>query len=169
MENAIKSDKSKHLWDQYRLNSINTKGIGMEQGKSAQSKSPHLHMGFAERRKYPRFECELPIDCITSESEIHVGIAANISTGGMSICLHDRIKVGTPLRIQLVFAHDFQLKTIGANAIVVWSNVVHHVFWGRYRYGLRLIGMSERAFPDFKGLLGLLAREFRQKNAFPSS
>jgi len=169
MENAINSDKSKHLWDQYRLNSINTKVIRMEQGKYAQLKSPRLNMGFAERRKYPRFECELPIDCITSESEIHVGIAANISQGGISICLHDRIKVGTPLRIQLVFAQDFQLKTIGANAIVVWSSVVHHDFWGRYRYGLRLIGMSERVFPDFRGLLGLLARKFHQKRLFPSS
>lgn len=169
MENAIKSDKSKHLWDQYRLNSINTKVIRMEQGKFAQSKLPRLNMGFADRRKYPRFACELPIDCITSESEIHVGIAANISQGGISICLHDRIKVGTPLRIQLVFAQDFQLKTIGANAIVVWSSVMHHDFWGKYRYGLRLIGMSERVFPDFRGLLGLLAREFHQKRLFPSS
>lgn len=169
MENAIKSDKSKHLWDQYRLNSINTRVIRMEQGKFAQSKSPRLNMGFADRRKYPRFVCELPIDCITSESEIHVGIAANISQGGISICLHDRIKVGSPLRIQLVFAQDFQLKTIGANAIVVWSSVVHHAFWGKYRYGLRLIGMSERVFPDFRGLLGLLAREFHQKRLYPSS
>ena len=129
----------------------------MEQARFAQSKPPHLKMGFPERRKYPRLECELPIDCITSESEIHVGIAANISQGGILVYLHDRIRVGTPLRIHLVFAQGFQLKTFGANAVVAWSNVVHHAFWGRYRYGLRLIGISERVFSDFKGLLGQLA------------
>ncbi|UCD70524.1 MAG: PilZ domain-containing protein [Syntrophobacterales bacterium] len=141
----------------------------MEEGKFAQSKPPHPKIGFAERRKYPRFECELPIDCITSESEMHVGIVANISQGGILVCLHDQIKVGTPLRIQLVFAQGFQLKTIGANAVVVWRNIVHHAFWGRYRYGLRLIGISERVFWDFKGLLGQLAREFHLRNVLSSS
>lgn len=129
----------------------------MEQARFAQSKPPYLKMDFPERRKYPRFSCELPIDCITSESEIHVGIAANISQGGILVCLHERIKVGTPLRIHLVFSQGFQLKTFGANAVVVWSNLVHHTLWGRYRYGLRLIGISERVFTDFKGILGQLA------------
>ena len=129
----------------------------MEHARLAQFKPSNLKMEFPERRKHPRFECELPIDCITSESEIHVGIAANISQGGILVCLHDRIKVGTPLRIHLVFAQGFQLKTFGANAVVVWRNVVYHAFWGRYRCGLRLIGISEHVFSDFKGLLGQLA------------
>lgn len=141
----------------------------MQRGNFAYPEPPHLRMGFSERRKYPRFECDFPIDCITTESEIHVGIAANISHGGMLICLHDRIKVGTSLRINLVFDRGFQLKIIGANAVIVWRNIVHHAFLGRYHYGLRLIGMSESVFSDFKGLLGQLAREFRRKNPFPTS
>ena len=134
-----------------------------------QSKPPHPKMRFAERRKSPRFTCEFPTDCITTGSDIHVGIAANISQGGMLICLHDRIKAGTPLRINLVFNQGFQLKIISANAVVVWSNVVHHAFQGRYRYGLRLIEMSDSVFSDFKGLLGQLARESYLKNPFPTS
>lgn len=130
----------------------------MEKGNFAQSKPSYLKMGFVERRKYPRFECELPIDCITTESDIHVGIAANISQSGILVCLHDRVEVGTPLRINLVFNQGFELKIISANAVVVWGNVVHHAFWGRYRYGLRLIGMSDNVFSEFKGLLGQLAR-----------
>ena len=141
----------------------------MEEDKFAELKPPHLKTGFSERRKYPRFYCELPIDCITSESETHVGIAANISQGGILICLHDLIEVGTPLRIHLVFAQGFQLKTIGANAFVVWRNVLHHAYLGRYRYGLRLVGLSDRFLSDYKGLLGQLAREFHLKNIFPSS
>ena len=141
----------------------------MEKVKFSNPKLLPLKMHLLERRKFPRFDCELPIDCITREIEIHVGIAANISQGGILISLHDRITVGTPLRIQLVFVQGFQLKTISANAIVVWSDIVHHAFWGKYRYGLKLIEISEGVFSDFKRLLGLLARELHIKKSFPSS
>lgn len=141
----------------------------MEHGNLARWKPHHPKIGFKERRKYPRFPCKFPIDCITTESDIHVGIAANISPGGLLVCLHDRINVGTPLRINLVFNRGFQLKIISANAAVVWRNVVRHAFRGRYRYGLRLIGMSDSVFSDFKGLLGQFGREFRLKNPFPTS
>ena len=141
----------------------------MEEERFAHPKPLGLRTGFAERRKYPRFHCELPIDCITSNSDIHVGIAANISHSGMLVCLHDRIEVGAPLRINLIFTKGFQLKIVRANAIVVWSKVVQHAFWGRYRYGLRLVGLNDCFFLDFKGLLGQLAREFHLKNLFYTS
>jgi c-di-GMP-binding flagellar brake protein YcgR len=141
----------------------------MEKGNFAQSRPPYPKMSFPERRKSPRFECDFPIDCITTESDIHVGIAANISQGGILICLHDRIKVGTPLRIHLVFNQGFQLKSITANAVVLWRNLGHHAFRGRYRYGLRLIEMSDSVFSDYKVLLGQLAREFHLKNPFPTN
>jgi hypothetical protein len=73
------------------------------------------------------------------------------------------------LRINLIFTRGFQLKIVRANAIVVWTKVAQHVLWGKYRYGLRLVGLSERFLTDFQGLLGQLAREFHLKNLFPSS
>jgi c-di-GMP-binding flagellar brake protein YcgR len=141
----------------------------VEKGNFAQSYLPHPKMGFQERRKYPRFECEFPIDCITTDSHIHVGITANISQGGMLICLHDRIKVWTPLRINLVFNQGFQLKIVSANAVVVWRNIAQHAFLGRYRYGLRLIGMNDNVFSDYEVLLGQIAQEFHLKNPFPTN
>jgi c-di-GMP-binding flagellar brake protein YcgR len=141
----------------------------VEEDRFAHLKPPYLKTSFTERRKYPRFDCELPIECITSGSEIHVGIAANISQGGMLVCLHDRIEVGSPLRINLIFTQAFQLKIIRANAIVVWNKAVQHAFWGRYRYGLRLVGLRDRFFSEFKGLLGQLAREFHIRNLLPIS
>jgi len=141
----------------------------MQEPKLPDLKIPPQKTRLSERRRFPRFDCEFPIDCITRETEMHVGIAANISQEGILICLHDRVTVGTPLRVQLVFAQGFKLKAISANAIVVWSDIVHHVFWGRYRYGLRLIKMSEGVFSDFKRLLGHLASESHSKNSFPFS
>ncbi len=145
------------------------KGSGMEEEGFAHPKPPSLRAGFAERRKYPRYDCELPIDCTTSDSETHVGIAANISQGGVLVRLHDRIELGSSLRINLIFTKGFQLKIVRANAVVVWCKVVRHAFWGRYRYGLRLVELEERFFSDFTGLLGQLARQFHLKNLFPSS
>jgi hypothetical protein len=141
----------------------------MEGDRYEHLKSAGLRTGFAERRRSHRFHCELPIDCITSNSDIHVGFAANISHGGMLVCLHDRIEIGAPLRINLIFTKGFQLKIVRANAVVVWSKAVSHAFWGRYRYGLRLVEMNDPFISDFKGLLGQLAREFTLRSLFPSS
>jgi len=141
----------------------------MEKDRFAHPKLLGLRMGFAERRKHPRFHCDFPIDCITSDSEIHVGIAANVSQAGMMVCLHGRIEVGTPLRINLIFPKGFQLKIVRANAIIVWTKIVRHALWGKYRYGLRLVGLNDRFLSDFEGLLGQLAREFHLRNLFPSS
>jgi len=109
----------------------------MQEPKLPDLKIPPQKTRLSERRRFPRFDCEFPIDCITRETEMHVG--------------------------------SFKLKAISANAIVVWSDIVHHVFWGRYRYGLRLIKMSEGVFSDFKRLLGHLASESHSKNSFPFS
>lgn len=141
----------------------------MEKQGFSHPRPPGIRTGFAERRKNPRYDCELPIDCITSDSETHVGIAANISQGGMLVRLHDRIELGSPLRINLIFIKGFQLKIVRANAVIIWCQVVRHAFWGRYRYGLRLIELEGRFFSDFMGLLGQLARQFHLKNLFPSS
>ncbi len=141
----------------------------MEGDRFAHIKLSGLRTGFAERRRYPRFRCEFPIDCITSNSDIHVGIAANISQRGMLVCLHDRIKVGTTLRINLIFTKGFQLKIVRANAVVMWSKAESHALWGRYRYGLRLAELNDPYISDFKGLLGQLAREFTLNSLFPSS
>ena len=141
----------------------------MEGEGFAHPKQSGLRTGFAERRKYPRYDCELPIDCITTDSEIHVGIAANISQNGMLVRLHDRIELGSPLRINVIFTKGFQLKIVRANAVVVWCKVTRHAFWGRYRYGLRLVELEERFFSDFVGLVGQLARRFHLQNLFPSS
>ncbi len=141
----------------------------MEKEGFSHPRPPGIRTGFAERRKYPRYDCELPIDCITSDSETHVGIAANISQGGMLVRLHDRIELGSRLRINLIFIKGFQLKIVRANAVIIWCHVVRHAFWGRYRYGLRLIELEERFFSDFMSLLGQLARQFHLKNLFPSS
>jgi len=141
----------------------------MEKEEFSHPRPPGIRTGFAERRKYPRYDCELPIDCITTDSEIHVGIAANISHSGMLVRLHDRIELGSPLRINLIFTKGFQLKIVRANAVVVWCKVARHAFWGRYRYGLRLVELERRFFSDFVGLVGQLARQFHLKDLFPSS
>jgi hypothetical protein len=126
----------------------------MEKEGFSHPRPPGIRTGFAERRKYPRYDCELPIDCITS---------------GMLVRLHDRIELGSPLRINVIFTRGFQLKIVRANAVIIWCQVVRHAFWGKYRYGLRLIELEERFFSDFMGLLGQLARQFHLKNLFPSS
>ena len=66
------------------------------------------------------------------------------------------------------------LKNEGHDVLIIGRDgerlkVVQHDLWGRYRYGLRLVGLNDRFLSDFKGLMGQLAREFPLRNLFPSS
>jgi c-di-GMP-binding flagellar brake protein YcgR len=60
-----------------------------------------------ERRKYPRFSIDLPIEYYKIDTPTsHSGRAANISEGGLLIYLPEVAEVGQRLKVRL-FLHRF--------------------------------------------------------------
>lgn len=107
-----------------------------------------------EKRKHPRYSVELPLDYSrVNGKEIHGGIVANASEGGVLVYLPERMEIGAVLRIEILYVKGLELDTIKAIAKVVWSDLASMEGRGEYRYGLQFQYIDEE---DFGRLVTLL-------------
>jgi c-di-GMP-binding flagellar brake protein YcgR len=113
----------------------------MEAGEEA----TELHYGAThpERRKYPRFNVDLPIqynkiDSSTSRN----GRVMNLSEGGMLIQSHERMEIGRHLKSEFSFIRGCEFGTIKTLAEVVWQDIFMTEAWGDYRHGLKFLEVS---------------------------
>ena len=90
-----------------------------------------------EKRRYPRLDIRLPIECDQMKSSItHTG---NISEGGLLIFFPEQMNASQYLRLKLFFSLDSELNAVKALAEVVWMN--NHLSKDRenYPYGVKFI------------------------------
>jgi c-di-GMP-binding flagellar brake protein YcgR len=125
-------------------------GRKREEGKARSKEGIYI----GERRKYPRFRIELPLDYFIKSTERHGGVAANASKSGLLVYLPEPIFVGSLLKIELLFVKGSELNSIEATAKVVWSDLAPKRTDGGYRYGLRFESFQEG---DLRKLRNLLA------------
>jgi c-di-GMP-binding flagellar brake protein YcgR len=107
-----------------------------------------------EKRKYPRFSVELPLDYSrVNGKETLGGMVANASEGGLLVYLPERIEIGASLQIEIFYVRGLELDTVKAVAKVVWCDLAARESWGEHRYGLQFQSIDEK---DFNRLTGLL-------------
>src|SRR4030043_1332878 len=81
----------------------------------AEEKEIKARIGIAnfERRTYPRFNIDLPIEYYqVNSSQSQGGRAGNISEGGLLIYLPENIDMGQQIRIKLFFSSGSELNTV---------------------------------------------------------
>lgn len=73
--------------------------------KEEQRIKSHVGVVNLERRRYPRFSIDLPIEYNLIPSSLsHTGRALNVSEGGVLIYLPQQIELGQHLNLKLFFA-----------------------------------------------------------------
>ena len=120
-------------------------------------------IGNFERRKYPRFSIDLPIEYYRAESSIPAsGQTGDISEGGLLVYLSERVEVGEHLKVRCFFASISELmNTIETLAEVVWvilENLEANGLPGNYRCGLRFIDVNPMDMEKLKVFLKSLAQ-----------
>jgi len=128
----------------------------MNKNNQKNQSTSHTKMGVLaiEKRKYPRFSVELPLDYTQVDGkDIYGGIVANASEGGLLVYLPERIEIGTLLKIEIFYVRGLELDTIKAVAKIVWSDLAARESWGEHRYGLQFLNIEEN---DFNRLMNLL-------------
>jgi c-di-GMP-binding flagellar brake protein YcgR len=111
-----------------------------------------------ERRKYPRFNVDLPIEyCFIDSSTEQSGRAMNVSEGGLLVYLPDQVEIGQHLRLQLFFPSGSSLNTIEMRAEVAWSDIHLGKDWGDYRCGLRFIEITPDDLNKLRKFIGSLS------------
>ncbi len=114
-------------------------------------------MGFhqaQERRKYPRFRIDLPLEYrVLNAPQAHGGLVINASESGLLVHSTKDIPIGTKLNIAVLFPQGFKLADFEVFAEIVWKDNV----WGenreRYQLGLRFIRILEEEHQKLKQVL----------------
>ncbi len=130
-----------------------TTAVRRKRGESkSQSKEGVL---VVERRRCPRISVELPLDYTLADSkeESHGGLVADISEGGLLVYLPEAIKVGTLLKIEVLFVKGSELNSFKAIVKVVWTDLAAKEVSGENRYGLEFQSFIEGDLDKLKRLL----------------
>ncbi len=106
-------------------------------------KTPEAHYGIVnfEKRKYPRFNIDLPIEYSRTSISIQEGRAANIGKGGLMLYLSERLELGQQLSLKLFFPSGTGLATVQAIVQVVWADI-HLPGTGDIRTGVSFTEIS---------------------------
>jgi len=115
---------------------------------------PRIGIANIERRKYPRFSIDLPIEYHPINFPTsHIGRALNASEGGLLVYLPEKMKVGQHLALKLFFHSGSQMNIIEMTGEVIWIDIHLEMNWGDHRTGLKLIDISPENLQRLKDFL----------------
>jgi c-di-GMP-binding flagellar brake protein YcgR len=111
-------------------------------GKIEKESKPHFGTVNFERRKRPRLSVALPVEYWRSDNPTsHQGRTADIGEGWLLLYISEDIEVGQNLRVKLFLDSGPKLKTIEAQALIVWKDFGLRKE-GYYRIGVRFVNIS---------------------------
>jgi c-di-GMP-binding flagellar brake protein YcgR len=106
-----------------------------------------------ERRRYPRFLLNLPLEYSHLDSSIsYSSRTINVSEGGLMICVGERLKAGQHLNLKIFCPCGSTMLTIKTIVEVRWTDEYLGKD-GNYRHGVKFIGMTPEDQQNFKGFL----------------
>jgi len=144
----------------------NSSGKGTWMNRSGKNVPAQKDLLTIEKRKYPRFRVEFPVDCARIDgTENYGGMVGNVSEEGALVHLPERLERGDLLRIEIFFLEDWELSTIKAIAKVIWYDVAAKVDWAEHQHGLQFQSIYREDLSKLKVLLNRLAGLHKNRNA----
>jgi len=95
-----------------------------------------------EKRKYPRYSVDLPMEYARSDSVANHGQALNAGEGGLLVYFPERVEVGQHLSLKLFFSSMSEFNTIETLVEVVWVDVQMVEKREDYRAGVKFVDIS---------------------------
>ena len=119
---------------------------------------PHIGVLNLEKRKYPRFKVDLPVEYYPAESSsTHAARVLNASEGGLLLYLSEAAEIGQRLRLRLSFYLGSEWTTFETTAEVTWMDIHLGKDWGDYRTGVRFVEISPENLGKLKQFLRSLS------------
>jgi hypothetical protein len=107
-----------------------------------------------ERRRTPRVYLKLPISYSRPSAKDHYGgIVGNASEGGILVHLPDKLDPGEVLKIEILFAKGWELRTVRGDAKIVWSDLAVRKRGKVHRYGLQFHLFNKKNLQKLRILL----------------
>lgn len=108
---------------------------------------------FEERRKYPRYSIELPLEYWQTDDACRGGLVGNVSEAGLLIHSLQDMPVSKELNVRIFFSNGYEFDGIRVVAKIVWKDFYYEQDWKGYKYGLEFVRISE---VDHQKLINLL-------------
>jgi len=119
----------------------------------------------SEKRRFPRSNVDLQVKYSRTNLFFKHGRAANVSEGGLLVCLPEKMDIGHHLVLKLFFPLRSGLNVIETVVRVVWMDVHLRKDWAwDYRFGVRFEDISEADRIVLKNFLS----NVEQKPCYPS-
>jgi hypothetical protein len=107
-----------------------------------------------EKRKYTRYEVDLPIRYSRTNIFFKFGRATNASEGGLLVYLREKMEAGQDLALKLFFPPRSELNSLETSVQVVWTDMHLRKDWAwDYRTGVRFVNISPEDRAKFKNFL----------------
>jgi len=107
-----------------------------------------------ERRRSPRLHLKLPMNYSRKKSgDSYGGILGNVSEGGILVHLPEKLSTGEILKIEILFAKGWELKTVRGIARIIWSDLAIRKGRKVHRYGLQFQVVNKKNLQKLKILL----------------
>ena len=118
---------------------------------------PRFGMVNFERRRYPRFVVDLPIEYWKIRHfKSCPSRCTNVGEGGLLVLLSEQLEIGQNLRLNLFVDAGPELNSIEAVVEVVWKDI--HVGKDKeYRTGVKFLNISAEHMDQLKRFLDSLA------------
>ncbi len=124
-----------------------------------QNAKAHYGILNLEKRKYPRFSVDLPVEYCRVESSIgNEGRALDVSEGGLLIYFPERMEIGQRLNIKLFLSMGSKLNTIEIVSKVAWVEMGIDEDSGEHRTGVKFVEISPDDMTKLKNFLISLSR-----------
>ena len=108
----------------------------------------------SEKRKYPRFSCDLPIKYGKTQLFLKYARAVNASEGGLLLRLPEEMEIGQHIALKLFFPSQSELNTIRASVEVVWMDLHMRKDWSwDYQTGVRFVDICTEDMTFLKNFL----------------
>jgi hypothetical protein len=114
----------------------------------------------SEKRKYPRFDVDLPIKYSRSSFFFKYARAVNASEGGLLLHLPEELGIGQQLALKLFFPSCADSNIIETIVQVVWMDVRLRKDWAwDYQTGVRFVDISPENMAILKTFLADLGQK----------
>jgi hypothetical protein len=113
---------------------------------------------FGEKRKYPRFFSDAPLEYSTAPgSRLRGGYAGNMSEGGLLLYAVDNLNIGTEMEMAVFYPDGYRLANFNVLAQVVWKDCYVSDAWTGYQYGVKFRPVSQEDREKVRQLLSRTA------------
>ena len=114
-----------------------------------------------EKRTYPRFSVDLPVEYTRKDLVVKQGRVINASEGGLLVYFPEQMEIGQHLRLKLFFTSGSESNMMEIVNQVVWMDVQmmkDWKDWGDYRTGVKFVHITPEDLNELKiSLSGLFS------------